>query len=59
MKTRQVVKRRSPLIRNVTRNVITDAITWVINPHGVPDDAILTKRGYPILTKDGKFILTK
>jgi len=51
--------KRRPLIKNVTRNVISDAVTTVINPHGVPGDAILTKGGIPILTKDGKFILTK
>jgi len=51
--------KRKPLIRNVTRNVVQDIVTTVINPHGVPGDAILTKGGEPILTKDGKFILTK
>ncbi len=59
MKTRQVINRRRPLIQNVTRDVITDVVTSVINPHGVPGDAILTKGGIPILTIDGKFILTK
>ena len=51
--------KRKPLIQNVTRDVVTDVVTTVLNPHGVPGDAILTKGGIPILTKDGKFILTK
>jgi len=51
--------KRRPLIRNVTRVVVNDVITTVLNPHGIPGDAIVTKGGVAILTKDGKFILTK
>lgn len=46
-----------PLLQNVVRDVVQDVVTTVINPHGVPENALLAKDGTPILTKDGEFIL--
>lgn len=51
-------KIRKPLLQGVLRDVVRDVITTVINPHGVPSNALLAKDGTPILTKDGEFILT-